>query len=223
MSSIGASAMPWRAKSFTAALTLCPIFSTAGSSSIGSSSASASASGTCPAAGSSKSPPVAGDVPERQVGRLARPDRRAEPDELRPHLVRRRRLHRQRHRAAVADPRQPVGERRPVARASRCGPGRSAAAPPARARAGAAGPCAAAASGSITGGATPSFAATRPARPRNSISPRRRAAPPRRARAPRARRAAPRAARRALERHQRRARRGSARRGRSAPRAASAA
>ena len=42
VSSIGASAMPWRAKSLPGALTFCPIFRTAGSSSTGRSSASAS-------------------------------------------------------------------------------------------------------------------------------------------------------------------------------------
>ncbi len=42
MSSIGASAMPWRARSLTAALTFWPIFRIAGSSSTGLRSASAS-------------------------------------------------------------------------------------------------------------------------------------------------------------------------------------
>ena len=57
VSSIGASRIPWRAKSFSAALTLWPIFSTASSSSTGFRIASTASSGTCPATGSSKSPP----------------------------------------------------------------------------------------------------------------------------------------------------------------------
>ena len=56
VSSIGATAIRWRAKAFTSVLTLCPTLIVAGSESIGSMSASASASGTCPAAGAPNSP-----------------------------------------------------------------------------------------------------------------------------------------------------------------------
>ena len=57
VSSIGASRSPRRAKSFTPALTFCPIFSTAASSRSGPRIASAASSRTCPTTGSSKRPP----------------------------------------------------------------------------------------------------------------------------------------------------------------------
>ena len=57
VSSIGASATPWRTRSLTAALTFWPAFRIAGSSKTGFRSASAAASGTWPATGSSKRPP----------------------------------------------------------------------------------------------------------------------------------------------------------------------
>ena len=106
-----------------------------------------------PRRGASKRPPVAGDVAERQVGGLARARsrarcRRARPASRRPRSVSTASA----TDAAVADARDPVGERRGVAQERRTRPGRSAAAPPARARPAVAGPCAAAAIGAIAGG-----------------------------------------------------------------------
>ena len=223
VSSIGATAIRCRAKALTSALTLCPTLIVAGSPSIGSRSASASASGTWPSAGAPNRPVVAGDVPERQVGGLARPDRHADADELGPHLVRRRGLGGERHGAAVADAREPVGERRARRAAPRRGPGRSAAAPPARAR-----PASPAPARPRPSARSPAARCRAPSPPgrRGRGTPSRRAraaARPGRGRAPPSASSGSSSGTSRLERHQRRARCGSARRGRAAPRAASAA
>ena len=55
------------------------------------------------------------DVPDRQVGRLAGPDREREPDQLRPHLVGRRGLGADAPRRRARGSRDPGGERLGVA------------------------------------------------------------------------------------------------------------
>ena len=224
VSSIGASAMPWRAKNLTSALTLCPIFSTAGSSSTGSQQRERLGERHL-ALGRRVEEVARRRRRGRAAGRRPRPGRSRARGRRARRASRRRRSSRRRcattprsrmratqsasaARVAQEDVRGRVDRRqrhrlalgrrrRPLLRPRR--------------------------SGSIAGAATPSAAATRPARPRNSISPSQASSVVRRrARAPRARRAAPRAARRAAA-SPGRARCGSARRGRAAPRAASAA
>ena len=198
MSSIGASRMPCRARSLTVALTFCPIFSTAGSSSTGPSSASAASSGTCPSTGSSKSPPDPGDVRERQVGRLARADGERDPDQRRRASRRRPSVSDlDRHRAALGDARHPAGQRRRRRGRARTSPGRSARSGTGSRATAVAGPCCASATGSITGGADPELRRHPAGEGAELHLARARAAAPRsRARAPRAPPAAPRAARR---------------------------
>ena len=157
------------------ALMLCPIFSTAGSSSTGFSSASASASGTWPSARVEPNrPPSPRDMPERQVGGLARADaerraRRARPAS-RPAPSSRRRAPPRRGRGSAPPSRRAPSASREHARTR---PGRSAAAPPARGSAGVAG-AAPRPPASARSPAAPCRAPSPPGRrgARNSISPR---------------------------------------------------
>ena len=114
VSSIGASAMPWRAKSLTVALTLWPIFRIAGSSSTGAEQRQRRGErhlARRPARRRGR--PTPATWRERQVGGLARADGRgAMPTSSARISSAAVGLDGERHRAALADARDPGGERR---------------------------------------------------------------------------------------------------------------